>query len=141
MFLQSFRPRWDVKRKAAAMSFLRTISTQRLLALVVAILAVAGGGTAIALAAGGGGPIPPPKPLAVAVHDGLAVPSVQGVTARIKFTNHLIDSSSLEGSDPILTGASGRLWATDGQLRLELQSDQGDAQVVSDGKSFWIYDG
>jgi outer membrane lipoprotein-sorting protein len=62
------------------------------------------------------------------------------VTARIRFTNHLIDSGNLEGSDPILTGATGRLWLSHRQLRLELQSDQGDAQVVADGKRFWIYD-
>jgi outer membrane lipoprotein-sorting protein len=123
------------------MSTLRTISTSRLLALVGAVLAVVAAGTAIALAAGGEGPVPPPKPLATAVHDALAAPSVQGVTARIKFTNHLIDSASIEGSDPILTGATGRLWAADGRLRLELQSDQGDAQVVAEGKSFWVYDG
>jgi outer membrane lipoprotein-sorting protein len=122
------------------MSFLRTISTRRLVALVAAIVAVAAGGTAIALAASGGGPVPPPKPLATAVDDALHAPAVSGVTARIRFTNHLIDSASIEGSDPILTGASGRLWLTDGRLRLELQSDRGDAQVVSDGKRFWAYD-
>lgn len=123
------------------MRTLRTISTRRLLALVGALLVVAAAGTAIAIAAGGQGPVPPPKPLATAVHDALAAPTVQGVTARIKFTNHLIDSASIEGSDPILTGATGRLWAADGRLRLELQSDQGDAQVVAVGKSFWVYDG
>src|SRR5262249_44551815 len=35
----------------------------------------------------------------------------------------------------------GRLWLTqDGRLRLELQSDAGDAQIVSDGKRFTVYD-
>jgi outer membrane lipoprotein-sorting protein len=119
---------------------LRTISTRHLLVSIAAIVAVAVGGTAIALAATGGGPAPPPKPLAVAVHDGLAAPAPQGITARIKFKNHLIDSAAIEGSDPILTGASGRLWATGGHIRLELQSDRGDAQVVADDKSFWAYD-
>jgi outer membrane lipoprotein-sorting protein len=123
------------------MSFLRTIRTRRLIALVAAVVAVVAGGTAIALAASGGGPVPPRKPLAVAVHDALGAPAVRGVTARIRFTNHLIDSASIEGSNPILTGASGRLWLTGDRLRLELQSEQGDAQVVSDGKSFWVYDG
>src|SRR3954469_10335045 len=124
------------------MRFLRTISTPRLLALLAAVLAVAGGGTAIALAASGGGPVPPKKRLAVAVHDALAAPSVQGVTARIKFTNHLIDSGNVEGADPLLTGASGRLWASaDHRLRIELQSEQGDVQAVADGKRFWVYDG
>jgi hypothetical protein len=67
---------------------------------------------------------------------------VDGVTARIKFTNHLIDSSAVMGTTPLLSGASGRLWASsDGKLRIELQSDSGDVQVVSDGKSFLVYDG
>jgi outer membrane lipoprotein-sorting protein len=101
---------------------------------------VAAGGTAIAIAATGNGPVPPPKPLAVAAHDALAAPAPDGVTARISFTNHLISSSSIEGSDPILTGATGRLWLTGGHLRIELQSDRGDAQLVADDKRFWVYD-
>jgi hypothetical protein len=126
------------------MKLLRRISTRRLLALGVAFVAVAGGGTALALAATGGGPAPPPKPLAEAIHDALAAPRVDGVTARIHFTNHLIDSSSLgEGADPLLMGASGRLWASkDGSLRLELQSDGGggDTQALVVGDRFTVYD-
>jgi outer membrane lipoprotein-sorting protein len=98
------------------------------------------GGTAIALAATGSGPVPPPKPLAVAVHDSLAAPAPDGIRARIKFKNHLIDSASIEGTGPVLTGASGRLWATKGHVRLELQSDRGDAQLVANEKTFWAYD-
>jgi outer membrane lipoprotein-sorting protein len=94
----------------------------------------------MALAAVGSGPVPPPKPLAVAAHDALAAPPPDGVTARISFTNHLISSSSIEGSDPILTGASGRLWLTSGHFRIELQSGRGDAQLVADDKRFWVYD-
>jgi hypothetical protein len=123
-----------------ALSFLRTISTRRLLALVAGLLTMVVGGAAIALAASGGRPVAPPKRLALAIHDALGAPSVKGVTARIKFTNHLIDSASIQGSNPILTGASGRLWARADRLRLELQSDQGDAQLVLDGERFWIYD-
>src|SRR4051794_26693495 len=122
------------------MSFLRTISTQRLLALFAVVVLVAAGGTAIALGASGGGPVPPAKPLPSAVHDSLAGPDVQGVTARVEFTNHLVDSAALEGNAPLLKGANGRLWLSDGHLRLELQSDQGDAQVVVDRNSFWVYD-
>jgi outer membrane lipoprotein-sorting protein len=122
------------------MSFLRTISTRRLLALVAAIVLVGVGGTAIALAATGGGPLPPPKRLAVAVYDALRAPDAQGVSGRVKFTNHLIDSADLEGVSPLLKGASGRFWFADGRLRLELQSDQGDSQLVVDGKRFWAYD-
>jgi outer membrane lipoprotein-sorting protein len=122
------------------MRFLRIIPTRRLLALVGVAVLVAAGGTAIALAASGGGPVPPAKPLDAAVHDSLAGSEVQGVSARVEFTNHLIDSAALEGSAPLLKGANGRLWLTKGHLRLELQSDQGDAQLVVDRQGFWVYD-
>jgi outer membrane lipoprotein-sorting protein len=123
---------------------LRRLPTTRLLALIAAVLAALGGGTAIAMAAlGGSGAKPPAKSLVQALHDAASAPGVQGVTARITFTNHLIDSSSLpKGSNPLLSGATGRLWAApDGRLRLELQSDAGDAQVTSDGKVLSIFDG
>lgn len=126
------------------MSYLRHISTRRLLALLAATVAVlAGSAAAIALAAGGSGPTPPPKPLAQAVHDALAAPPVDGVTARISFTNHLIDAASLQGSDPLLTGAKGRLWATGDKLRLELQASSadgraGDVQVLLDGDQLTV---
>jgi outer membrane lipoprotein-sorting protein len=124
------------------MKYLRTVSTRRLLALIAASLVIVAGGTAIAVAASGNGPVPRREPLAQAIHQGLGAPPVTGITARITFTNHLIDSSSIQGSDPILTGASGRLWLdpVNHRLRLELQSDNGDAQVVVNNGSFWVYD-
>jgi outer membrane lipoprotein-sorting protein len=125
-------------------SMLRHLPTSRLVALLAAIVGALAGGTVIAMAAlGGTGPQPPAKPLAQALHDAAAGPAIQGVTARITFTNHLIDGSSLPGGggSPLLSGATGRLWASaDGRLRLELQSDAGDAQVVSDGKVLSIFD-
>jgi outer membrane lipoprotein-sorting protein len=124
------------------MRFLRTISTRRLIALCLSAVAIAVGGTAIAIAAGGSGPTPPPKPLARAVHDGLTAPQVQGITARVKFTNHLIDSSGIHGANPLLSGADGRLWFAPGKgFRLELQSDNGDAQVVANQQRFFVFDG
>jgi outer membrane lipoprotein-sorting protein len=125
------------------MRFLRTTSTTRLLALVIGAVVVAAATAAIALAAtSGGGTKPPPKPLAQAVHEALTAPKVDGVTARIKFTNHLIDSSAITGSNPLSSGATGRLWASsDGKVRIELQSESGDVQLVSNGKSFLVYDG
>jgi hypothetical protein len=48
----------------------------------------------------------------------------------------------VQGSDPLLTGGSGRLWATpDGDLRLELQSDsaRGDSEIVVNGRHFLVY--
>jgi outer membrane lipoprotein-sorting protein len=129
-----------------AMNYLRRISTLRLLAIGAALTLFAAASAAIALAATGGGPTPPPKPLAEAVHDALSAPPVEGVTARVHFTDNLIGESVLEGSDPLLGGASGRLWASaDGRLRLELQADVskssgGDFQVVVDKRSFTVYD-
>jgi outer membrane lipoprotein-sorting protein len=124
------------------MSFLRTISGPRLAALCASAVAIAGGGTAIAVAGSSGGPTPPPKPLARAVHDGLTAPQVQGITARVKFTNHLIDTSGIHGANPLLAGATGRLWLSPGHgLRLELQSDSGDAQIVGNRNGFFVYDG
>src|SRR4051794_41236732 len=123
------------------MSLPRPLPPGRLVAPLVAAAAIVAGGTAIALGAAGGGPVPPAKPLAVAVHDAAAAPEVAGITAKITFTNKLIDSSSLEGGGPLLKGATGRLWLGDGgKLRLELQSDNRDAQIVSDGATAWAYD-
>jgi outer membrane lipoprotein-sorting protein len=128
------------------LNFLRRISTRRLLSICALALVIVIGGTAVALATSGGGPKPPAKPLATAVHDALEAPSVPGISASVHFTNHLIDASSLEGSDPILAGATGRLWASPasgGKLRLELQAEEGgnDSQVLVEGRHFKIYDG
>lgn len=125
------------------MRFLRTTSTARLLALVIGVTVLAAATAAIALAAtSGGGHKPPPKRLAQAVRDALTAPQVDGVTARVKFVNHLVDSSAVTGATPLLSGASGRLWASsDGKLRIELQSTSGDVQLVSNGKRFLVYDG
>src|ERR1700722_3702965 len=127
------------------MKYLRTVSTQRLLATIAALIAVIGGGTAIAVAAGGNGPVPKREPLAQAIHQALGARAVTGISARIQFTNNLIDSTDIQGpKDPILQGGSGRLWLSmvpgDHRLRLELQSDNGDAQVLVGNGSFTVYD-
>jgi outer membrane lipoprotein-sorting protein len=135
-------------------NLLRRLPLSRLLLLCATIVAVGIGATALATALSTG-PTPPPKPLAEAVHDALAagvggqVPS-DGVSARIQFTDHLVEASSLASqtgggggiaSSPLLTGASGRLWiAADGQVRLELQSDRGDTEIVDDGHTVSLYD-
>jgi outer membrane lipoprotein-sorting protein len=121
---------------------LRTASAHHLAVVGATVVALAIGAVGIAQAVGGGD-TPPRKPLAQAVYDAANAPDAQGVTARIHFTNHLLPSGSLpEGAgSPMMTGADGRLWLTnDGRMRLELQSDAGDAQIVSDGKRFSIYD-
>jgi outer membrane lipoprotein-sorting protein len=125
------------------MKFLRTASTGRLLATIIGFVVAVAAGTAIAVAATGSGPVPQHQPLANAVHQGLTAPPVTGITADISFTNNLIDSSDFTGDnkDPILQGATGRLWLSgDRHLRIELQSDNGDTQVVVNGTSFWISD-
>lgn len=122
--------------------YLRTVSTRRLLAIIVGFSTAVAAGAAIAVAAASGGPVPPKKPLANAIRGALGAREVAGITARVTFTNHLIDSSNIQGSDPILTGATGRLWLSPSthQLRLELQSERGDAQVVVNNGAFWVYD-
>jgi outer membrane lipoprotein-sorting protein len=128
-------------------SALRRISTRRLLAICAITVVAAIGVAAAAMAMTGGGPKPPPKPLANAVQDALNAPDVPGISARIEFTNHLVDASSIQGTDPLLAGATGRLWASPdggGKLRLELQSEAGgggDTQVLVSENHFQIYDG
>src|SRR3954447_16845770 len=121
---------------------LRTASTRRL-ATIVAVLVAAVAGAGIAQAALTRAPKPAPKALDRAVYDALTAKPVAGITARIKFTNDLLPSGSLpqETASPVLTGAEGRLWlAGDGRVRLELQSGNGDAQIVADGTRFMVYD-
>ena len=122
---------------------LRTISTRRLYGLVavVALLAATAGIAQAAL--GGSASAPAPKPLDRAVLDALRAPDVQGVSARVEFTNGLLPAGSLRGSgaSPLLQGAKGRIWvAGDGRFRVELQADRGDAQIVDDGSHVTIYD-
>jgi hypothetical protein len=125
------------------MKFLRTASTGRLLATILGLVAAVAAGTAIAVAATSAGPVPKSKPLASALHDALSAKPVQGITADITFTNHLIGSADFTGDtvDPLLQGATGRLWlSNDHRLRLELQSDNGDSQIMVNRSSFWISD-
>jgi outer membrane lipoprotein-sorting protein len=123
--------------------FLRTVSTRRLLAIISGLVVAIVAGSAIAVAASSGGPVPRHEPLANALRGVLTAPAVQGISARITFTNHLIDASNIQGpSDPILQGASGRLWYSPSthQLRVELQGDSGDGQIVVNNRHFTIYD-
>ncbi len=129
------------------MNVFRRLSSRGLAALIGAAAGTAAIAAVVAVTAfGGSSSTPPAESLAQAVHDALAAPSVEGLTARISFTNHLLGSSALgslgAAGSPLLSGASGRLWLTnDGHLRLELQSAAGDAQIVSDGKTLTVYDG
>jgi outer membrane lipoprotein-sorting protein len=131
--------------KVSSVKYVRTVSTRRLLSLIAGVIGVIVVGTAIAVAAIGSGPVPRREPLAVAIRQALKAPAITGISARITFTNSLIDATNFQGpTDPLLQGATGRLWMTDTagnhQLRIELQSDNGDAQVVYDNGRFSIYD-
>lgn len=99
-----------------------------------------------ALAVDGSGPRPPARPLAAAIHDALAAGPVSGMSADITFTNNLIGTASTGAGDsaasnPLLTGASGRLWVSgDGQARLELRSSNGDTEVLVSHGAITFYD-
>jgi outer membrane lipoprotein-sorting protein len=130
------------------LNILRRLPLPRLLLLCGLVVTI--GATATALASAlGSGPVPRPEPLAVAVHDALTAPAVEGVSASVTLSDHLLEGASLSGtgeagrlaSSPLLAGASGRLWiAGDGRLRLELQADGGDTQVLYDGHTISIYE-
>lgn len=125
------------------MNRLRTISTRRLIAIIAGLVVLIAGVGVAQGALGGKDSVPPRTPLANAVHRALNAPEVQGVSARIEFTNRLIPSGAMPSGagTPLLSGASGRLWwSEDGRFRLELQSQSGDAQVTSDGRTVTIFD-
>ena len=118
--------------------------------LCAAAVAIGVSVTAIALAAGSG-PVPGPAKLATAVHDALAAPPVEGVSATVTLTDHLVEGANLASggggeasqlsSSPLLSGASGRLWiAKDGRVRLELQAEKGDTQITWNGHTLRLYD-
>jgi outer membrane lipoprotein-sorting protein len=130
------------------MNILRRLPLPRLL-IACALLVALGAATAFA-ASLSSGPTPPPKPLANAVHDALAAAPVEGVSARIQLTDHLLDAASLQSqsadggqssTSPLLGNAAGRLWiGANGKVRVELQSESGDTQVLYDGQTLSLYD-
>jgi outer membrane lipoprotein-sorting protein len=127
------------------MNILRRLPISRLLLLCGLVVAIGVSATALAFAVGSG-PVPKPKPLADAIHDALSGPDVEGVTASVTLTDHLLEGASLSGagglaSSPLIAGASGRLWiAKDGRTRLELQAQGGDTQILYDGHTITVYD-
>jgi len=134
-------------------NILRRLPLSRLLLLCGLVIALGISATALASALSTG-PTPPSKPLANAVHDALTAPPVEGVSASIQLTDHLLEGANLASggnggggaagqlaSSPLVTGASGRMWiAKDGRVRLELQAEKGDTQVLYDGHTVSIYD-
>jgi outer membrane lipoprotein-sorting protein len=133
-----------------AMYILRRLPLPRLLLLCALVVGIGVSATALAFALGAG-PTPRPKPLAQAIHDALAGASkepLEGVSANITWTDHLLEGANLASgehsgeltSSPLVAGASGRLWvAKDGRLRIELQSQQGDTELIWDGHTLSVY--
>jgi outer membrane lipoprotein-sorting protein len=129
----------------------RRLPLLRLLTVLAVTVVVGVSATALAFALGAG-PTPPAEPLADAIHSALAGAqgeTVQGVSANITYTNSLLEGASLAGggksggltSSPLIAGASGRVWiAKDGDVRIELQSEKGDTQVLYDGHTLQLYD-
>jgi outer membrane lipoprotein-sorting protein len=138
-------------------NILRRLPLSRLLLACALVLVIGVSATALASALSSG-PTPQPKSLAQAIHDALSGTGgeqIQGVSASVTLTDHLLEGANLAGgghdgasspdgeltSSPLVTGASGRLWiAKDGDFRLELQSEQGDTQILYDGHTLSLYD-
>lgn len=132
---------------------LRRLPLSRLLLLcgLVVVLGISATALASALSTG---PTPPAKPLADAVHDAMigSPQQVQGVSAQVQLTDHLLEGANLASggdggeagqlsSSPLLSGASGRLWISkEGHVRLELQSEKGDTEIYYDGTTVQMYD-
>lgn len=134
------------------MNVLRRLPLNRLLLLCALVVVLGVSATALASALGSGS-VPPAKPLAQAVHDalgGAGGEQIQGVSAHIQLTNHLLEGANLAtgggaggeiASSPLLAGGSGRLWiAKDGNVRLELQAEKGDTEILYDGHTLSMYD-
>jgi len=120
-------------------NILRRASTTRL-AIAGALIVAAAAAASIALA-GRSGPTPPKRSLAAAIHHSLSGAPAAGVSARIRFSNHLFPSGARPGAaQPLLSGATGRLWAGDGKVRIELQADNGDTEIGFDGHTAIVYD-
>jgi outer membrane lipoprotein-sorting protein len=121
---------------------LRLGSTRRVIGLCAgAVLAIVALAVLAGAALGGRGEAPPQRPLANAVQGALSAPAVPGIHARVTFKTNLFGGATTDMSSALLKGGSGRLWATKDKLRLELQSDNGDAQIVVDGGKGYVYDG
>lgn len=139
---------------------LRRLPLSRLLLLCGLVVVLGISLTALAFALGSG-PMPPAKPLPEAIHDSLVqaqTQPVEGVSAQIQWSNHLLEGANLAGggagsggggggegsaltSSPLMVGASGRLWISKGgDVRIELQSEEGDTQIYYDGKTVSMYD-
>lgn len=132
------------------MNILRRLPLSRLLLLCGLVVALGVSATALASALGSGA-TPLARPLADAVHAALSAPPVEGFSANVTLTDHLLEGVNLASgsggeagqlaSSPLISGASGRLWiAKDGRVHLELQAEKGDTEIYYDGHTVSMYD-
>ena len=131
------------------MNVLRRVSRAKLIALIVASIALIAAFTAVAALAVSAGQTPPARSLAQALHDAASGSPAAGFSADITFTNTMLSSTSglsagdgnPAASNPLLSGASGRVWvSSDGSARLELQSTSGDTEIVLTHSALSLYD-
>ena len=107
------------------MSYLRSISTRRLLALWAGVVAAGAATAALALAATGGGPTPPAKPLKVVVPAPAVQTGQQGTYVFVVKPDQTVELRTVavartRGNDVVIQSGlkPGETVVTDGQLQL-----------------------
>ncbi|MDX6594471.1 MAG: hypothetical protein QOJ13_3667 [Gaiellales bacterium] len=123
--------------------WVRRASTTRLLIVSAAVVLGAAGAAAVASAMGGGASAPPRTDLHSLVGTQLAGQPPEGISARITFKNNLLGAGALgqdAGASALAAGADGRFWWSGDRVRLELQSGQGDVQLVAADGKVTVYD-
>lgn len=92
---------------------------------------------------------PPPPTDAVGLAERLARADRPGaLSGSFEWENGLVPAGLAEGDgerhalSPLLTGGRGRFWLSAGEgIRVELQGRTGDALLVADTRTLWLYDG
>jgi outer membrane lipoprotein-sorting protein len=88
----------------------------------------------------GDGPKPPKRSLASAVHHALTAKPVTGLSAEFRVDQHLLSGTSTSlSSNPLLAGATGRVWIGGGHARLVLSSQLGTTSIAFDGHRVTLY--
>lgn len=113
--------------------FVRTLSL-RVAAPIAAGALVLGGAAAAIASSSGSDPAPPAKPLADAIHDTLAAPAPDGISASFSLHNRLIE----DGAPRSATGTL-RI-AGDGRLRADVTADDHHWQIGFADRRLTAYD-
>jgi hypothetical protein len=89
----------------------------------------------------GGAPKPPKRSLASALHRAVTAKPVPGLQAEFRVDQHLLAGTSTSlSSNPLLAGATGRVWIGGGHARLVLDSQLGTTSIAFDGRKVTLYD-